>query len=208
MLRIEPALPMLNIEPALPMLRIEPALPMDKIDPALPMLKTLPTLRMLPTLQKLRTLNKLLALARPAGRPISAPDGVRPLERMALCTATSSVFARVSLVLPNVSSLAVPSIDVNLDGVGRDNCSATTERVLPERIAELAYEAWEAARRDIFERWSEAADPRSMQPAIPKPMRDAAELLRSHAPRELAHERLHGLLDAIEAPYDTRAPSG
>ena len=33
---------------------------------------------MLPTLQKLRTLNKLLALARPAGRPISAPDGVRP----------------------------------------------------------------------------------------------------------------------------------
>ena len=76
---------------------------------------------------------------------------------MALCTAASSVFARVSLVLPNVGSLAVPSIGVNLDGVGRDNCSATTERVLPERIAELAYEAWEAARRDIFERWSEAA---------------------------------------------------
>jgi hypothetical protein len=42
---------------------------------------------------------------------------VRPLERMALCTAASSVFARVSLVLPNVGSLAVPSIGVNLDGV-------------------------------------------------------------------------------------------
>ena len=117
MLRIEPALPMLNIEPALPMDKIEPALPMDKIEPALPMLKTLPTLRMLPTLQKLRTLNKLLALARPARRPITAPDGVRPLERMALCTAASSVFARVSLVLPNVGSLAVPSIGVNIDGV-------------------------------------------------------------------------------------------
>ena len=126
MLRIEPALPMLNIDPALPMLRIEPALPMDKIDPALPMLKTLPTLRMLPTLQKLRALNKLLALAKPAGRPIPAPDGVRPLERMASCTAASSVFARVSLVLPNVGSLAVPSIGVNLDGVGRDNCSASS----------------------------------------------------------------------------------
>jgi hypothetical protein len=126
MLRIEPALPMLNIEPALPMLRIDPALPMDKIDPALPMLKMLPTLRMLPTLQKLRTLNKLLALARPARRPITAPDGVRPLERMALCTAASSVFARVSLVLPNVGSLAVPSIDVNLDGVGSDNCPASS----------------------------------------------------------------------------------
>jgi hypothetical protein len=62
------------------MLRIEPALPMDKIDPALPMLETLPTLRMPPTLQKLRALNKLLALARPARRLTTAPDGVRPLE--------------------------------------------------------------------------------------------------------------------------------
>ena len=34
-------------------------------------------------------------------------------------------------------------------------------------------------------------------------MRDAAELLRSHAPSDLAYDRLHGLLDAIEAPYDT-----
>jgi hypothetical protein len=50
----------------------------------------------------------------------------------------------------------------------------------------------------------EASDPRSLQPAIAKPMRDAAELLHSHAPSDLAYDRLHGLLDAIEAPYDTR----
>src|SRR3712207_2172249 len=43
-----------------------------------------------------------------------------------------------------------------------------------------------------------------MQPAIPKPMRDAADLLRSHPPKDLDTHRLHRLLDTIEAPYDTR----
>src|SRR3712207_4811769 len=43
-----------------------------------------------------------------------------------------------------------------------------------------------------------------MQPAIPKPMRDAAELLRAHPPKDLDTDRLHRLLDTIEAPYDTR----
>lgn len=95
-------------------------------------------------------------------------------------------------------------VDDTLACLGKAVCTAMTERVLPEGIADLAYGAWEAATRDIFDRWSEAADPRSMQPAIPKPMRDAADLLRSHAPRELPHERLSEFLDAIEAPYDTR----
>ncbi len=43
-----------------------------------------------------------------------------------------------------------------------------------------------------------------MQPAIPKPMREAADLLRNHSPKDLGTERLGRILDAIEAPYDTR----
>jgi len=86
----------------------------------------------------------------------------------------------------------------------RPVCTQDTARVLPDNIAKLAYDAWEAARLDILDRWLEGADPRRMQPAIPKPMRDAADLLRSHAPKDLPYDRLRTLLDAVEAPYDTR----
>ena len=121
MLKMLPALPMLNIDPALPMLRIEPALPKDKIDPALPMLRRLPMLMMLPTLPKLKMLSRLLALAKPARPLLKLPDDVRPFERMALCTAVSSVLARVSPVPLNMGSLAASSNGADLDGGGCDN---------------------------------------------------------------------------------------
>ncbi len=95
-------------------------------------------------------------------------------------------------------------VEDTLACLGKAVCGPTTKRVLPEGFTELAYDAWETARRHIFDRWSEAADPRSMQPAIPKPMREAADLLRFHAPRDIPHESLRKLLDAVEAPYDTR----
>ncbi|MDP9438834.1 MAG: helicase, partial [Actinomycetota bacterium] len=95
-------------------------------------------------------------------------------------------------------------VEDTLACLGKAVCRPTTERMLPEGFTVLAYDAWEAARRHIFDRWSEAADPRSMQPAIPKSMREAADLLRSHAPRDMPRERLRRLLDAVEAPYDTR----
>ncbi|BBL79300.1 helicase [Rubrobacter xylanophilus] len=95
-------------------------------------------------------------------------------------------------------------VEDTLTCLGKAVCSPETERVLPESIADLAYDAWEAARRHIFERWIEATDPANTQPAIPKPMRDAADLLRTHPPGDLSTDRLHRLLDTIEAPYDTR----
>jgi hypothetical protein len=81
-------------------------------------------LKMLPTQPKLKMLSRLLALARPARLPITAPDGVRPLERMVLCRAVSSVLARVSLILLNMGSLAASSTGVDPDRGGRDNGSA------------------------------------------------------------------------------------
>ncbi len=95
-------------------------------------------------------------------------------------------------------------VEDTLACLGKAVCAPGTERVLPESIADLAYDAWEIARRHIFERWIEATDPASMRPAIPKPMRDAADLLRSSPPKELGTDRLHRILDTIEAPYDTR----
>ena len=88
--------------------------------------------------------------------------------------------------------------------LGQTVCAPGTERVWPDDIADLAYDAWEVARSHIYELWIEGTDPARTQPAIPKPMRDAAELLRTHPPKNLGTDRLHRLLDTIEAPYDTR----
>lgn len=88
--------------------------------------------------------------------------------------------------------------------LGKAVCGPGAERVLPESTADLAYDAWEAARHHIHERWEENVDPASTQPAIPKPMRDAADLLNSHRPKDLEDERFYRLLDTIETPYDTR----
>lgn len=101
---------------------------------------------------------------------------------------------------------------LDLDGISEDTltCLAKaasardTDRVLPDELRDLAYDAWETARSHILERWLVDADPRSVAPAVPKPMRDAADLLRAHPPADMDLDRLHRLLDAIEAPYDTR----
>jgi superfamily II DNA or RNA helicase len=102
----------------------------------------------------------------------------------------------------NIEAEAI--VEDTLTCLSKAVCAPGTERALPESIADLAYDAWEVARRQIFERWIEGTDPANMQPAIPKPMRDAADLLRNHPPKDLGLDRLHTLLDIIEAPYDTR----
>ncbi|MEX2535027.1 MAG: helicase-related protein [Trueperaceae bacterium] len=79
-----------------------------------------------------------------------------------------------------------------------------TARKLPAEMKSLAYDAWKIAQKDILEEWIVATDPRSLKPAIPKPMRDAAAVLREHRPQDMSNERFHRLLDTIEAPYDTR----
>lgn len=78
------------------------------------------------------------------------------------------------------------------------------ERLLPDQMRQMAYDAWAAARADILAEWEIATDPRNLKPAIPKPMRDAANLLREHRPPEMGADEFHLLLDTIEAPYDTR----
>ena len=95
-------------------------------------------------------------------------------------------------------------VEDTLTCLGKAVCTPDTGRVLPENIYDLAYDAWEVARQHIYDRWIESTDPANMQPSIPKPMREAADLLRNHAPKDLDTERLGRILDAIEAPYDTR----
>jgi hypothetical protein len=79
-----------------------------------------------------------------------------------------------------------------------------TERVLDDATHGLAYDAWSAAKADILERWSYATDPRNLQPEIPKVMRDAAELARTHAPADLDQPAADRLVDTLNAPYAER----
>jgi len=79
-----------------------------------------------------------------------------------------------------------------------------TERMLDEETHRRAYDAWNRARLHIFQEWEKATDPRNLQPKVPKTMRDAAELLRTHPPAELAQTEVERLIDALEAPYGTR----
>jgi len=79
-----------------------------------------------------------------------------------------------------------------------------TPRVMDDETHRLAYEAWAAARARIFNDWQHATDPRNLQPAIPKAMRDAADILRTNPPPELEQRDLDRLVDAVEAPYGPR----
>jgi hypothetical protein len=88
--------------------------------------------------------------------------------------------------------------------LARVSCDAGTVRHLSGEAETGAYEAWTAARRDIFEGWQRATDPANLQPRIPKPMRDAADLLRANPPPELDQAELDRLCDSIEAPYGKR----
>jgi hypothetical protein len=88
--------------------------------------------------------------------------------------------------------------------LARAACDPDTTRALPEDAHRGAYDAWERAREDIFMSWQHATDPANLQPRVPKPMRDAARLLRDNPPPEIEQHELDRLCDAIEAPYGKR----
>ena len=83
-------------------------------------------------------------------------------------------------------------------------CSEETPRHLPDSGIEGAYEAWQRAREDILHAWAYETDPANLQPKIRRLNRDVADFLRLNPPSEVEFERLHTVLDAIEAPWSIR----
>ena len=83
-------------------------------------------------------------------------------------------------------------------------CSEETPRHLPETGVEGAYEAWQRAREHILDAWAYETDPANLQPKVRRLNREVADFLRLNPPGEVEFERLHAVLDAIEAPWSIR----
>jgi len=83
-------------------------------------------------------------------------------------------------------------------------CREDTARALPDDLAEGAYEAWQKARRDIFDEWAFATDPANLQPKVRPALRAAADNIRKFPPPGVSQERLVYLLESLEAPWGAR----
>lgn len=53
-------------------------------------------------------------------------------------------------------------------------------RWMTDIVYDRAFDAWQAARSDIFNMWIDLTDPNNLQPDAPKSFRDAADLVRQH----------------------------
>jgi superfamily II DNA or RNA helicase len=79
-----------------------------------------------------------------------------------------------------------------------------TPRVLADETVELAFSAWSMAQADVVERWNSASDRRTLAPEVPKPMRDAAALVRNTPPSGWTQEQADVLIEKLEEAYPER----
>lgn len=83
------------------------------------------------------------------------------------------------------------------------SCGEETDRVLPDHMVEGAFEAWERARRDIYDEWTLATDPANLQPEIRPLFKAAAQHVRMN-PGGLSLEEVDRLAETLEAPRSIR----
>lgn len=84
------------------------------------------------------------------------------------------------------------------------SCRRDTARAVSQGMMEGSYEAWDVARKDIFEEWSFSTDPANLQPKVRQPLKDAADQLRRFPPPGVVQDELDRLIDALEAPWGLR----
>lgn len=60
------------------------------------------------------------------------------------------------------------------------------------------------ARQSVFDAWTFETDPANLHPKVRKLNRDVAAFLRANPPADVAQDRLHHCLDAVESPWPRR----
>ena len=79
-----------------------------------------------------------------------------------------------------------------------------TPRNLDDETYRGAFGAWETAREDIVKKWNHLADKANLEPRIPPALTKAADIVRSHATRDLTQEQIDQTIDTLHAPYPQR----
>ena len=83
-------------------------------------------------------------------------------------------------------------------------CGPGTPLHLPEQVRRDAYAAWSVAREHIQTEWEFHTDPANLQPQLSKPVREAAELLRTNPPKGVPQAEVERALDVLSGKYDHR----
>lgn len=94
--------------------------------------------------------------------------------------------------------------DNTLKCLQKISCNDVTPRHLPDDLRQSVYEAWERARRTIYDEWIFATDPANIQPSIRPLFLRAAEHLRKYPPAALAQNEIDEAIEALEAPWGRR----
>jgi len=84
------------------------------------------------------------------------------------------------------------------------NCKGDTRREIDNSLLKGIYDAWSSARHDVFSEWSEATDPKKLQPKVRPLFKQVAVHLRRYPPEGATQEELDATIDAIEAPWGIR----
>lgn len=82
--------------------------------------------------------------------------------------------------------------------IAADPVREDTGRELSSTGYDRAFDAWDIARRDVWEEWMRLVDPANLQPDLPKAFRDAAELLHRHGAEALGTDELEKLIPRFQ----------
>lgn len=83
-------------------------------------------------------------------------------------------------------------------------CQENTERVFPEDTLDRAYEAWELARKDIWQSWEFYTDPKNLQPQVRKLNREVDDFLMKFPPADLEQSVAETVSDTLLSPWPRR----
>ncbi|MBU1320303.1 MAG: helicase, partial [candidate division Zixibacteria bacterium] len=83
-------------------------------------------------------------------------------------------------------------------------CDKSTQRSLTDDMFSGAYDAWCRARKDIFDEWMRATDPKNLMPKIRPLFREIAEHLRNNPAPNVPQQSLEEAVDAVMAPWGVR----
>lgn len=83
-------------------------------------------------------------------------------------------------------------------------CEEDTPTSFPPVVQERAYDFWEVARQDIWERWMHETDPANLQPRLRPLNQRVAAFIRDNLPPDMPEDRVRRAVEVLESPWPRR----